>query len=531
MGKVHAADRKLITGETFEETTRIPTFEQTLNEQWKSLKTKYPLRLLGSGVNGDLTITEEQRPHAHLIGSTGEGKSKFLELLIREDIKRGFGVCLLDATKGAKTLNEILKWCAYKNIQKVCLIDLHQRWKYRKVPGLNPFLYKKDKEALTKSRMLQKTSVDSLRDSIRILTNTKDPAQESFINRYLPAVLNCLYNAQVPLAEAQYFTNQIYVNQRQEILSYTDPADPDRLDLEESFRNTRQYEHLQTTINRLRYFFREPLNLVFGVDKGIDFMKLIRDKWVVLVNLDASLDLDETDARLLGTVVINQLTVAIDRLFYKDYRRRYYLYIDEAGEYATRKLAKTFALQGKTGLRVTIGHQYFGQFEDKYVVDAINALTNFKAMFNLPGREDRDKITKMFYGGDISDREASFANADIPKQHAVIKVGKGNAQRVKIPEVKSPKISKEQLEKYVARIYEQPWYYDPRDIQKLTYEPARTQTNNPRPAKARTKTHSKPDSKPRLPDKGSKTNKWEAVSKNLPVGKEHAGEDGGTEGS
>ena len=86
-------------------------------------------------------------------------------------------------------------------------------------------------------------------------------------------------------------------------------------------------------------------------------------------------------------MVINQLVVAIDRLFYKGYAKRYYLYIDEAGEYATRKLAKTFALQGKTGLRVTIGHQYFGQFEDKYVIDAINALTNFKAMFNLPGRE------------------------------------------------------------------------------------------------------------------------------------------------
>ena len=151
--------------------------EQTLTKESQQLKSSLPLRVLGTSQSGEYCITEEERPHAHLIGSTGEGKSKFLELLIREDIRRGFGVCLLDATKGAKTLNEILKWCAHRNIPKVCLIDLHQRWQYRKVPGLNPFLYKKEQDgSQTKSRMLQKTSVDSIRDSIRILTNTKDPA-------------------------------------------------------------------------------------------------------------------------------------------------------------------------------------------------------------------------------------------------------------------------------------------------------------------------------------------------------------------
>jgi len=512
---------RLLTGTTFEDDWNFPSHEDELDEILLGSHSKYPPRTLGTTKAGKKQqITEEERPHAHLIGSTGEGKSKFLEFLIRDDIRRGFGVCLLDATKGAKTLNEILKWCAYKKIEKVCLIDLHQRWQYRKTPGLNPFLYKKEKDGTrTKSRMLQKTSVDSIRDSIRILTNTKDPAQESFINRYLPAVLNCLYNAQGTMSEAQYFSNQVYVKQREEILSYTDPNDSDRLDLEEAFRNSRQYEHLQTTINRLRYFFREPLHLIFGVERGIDFMKMVRDKWVILVNLDASLDLDATDARLLGTTVINQLIVAIDRLFVKRDRKssRYYLYIDEAGKYATRKLADTFAEQGKTGLRVTIGHQYFGQFEDKYVVDAINALTNLKAMFNLPGREDRDKITRMFYGGEISDRQASFANADIPKQHAVIKVGKGSPQRVKIPDVKTPIVSKEQLESYIMRLYEQPWYYDPREIQdqlkaKSIYDATRTQGVDTEAPKPRTTTNRRTGRKAGVSDKGNNSSKWKDVS-------------------
>lgn len=425
---------------------------------------------------------------------------------------------MLDATSGAQTLNEVLNWCCAKGIEKVCLIDLHSRWKYGKVPVINPFLYKKERDgSFTRSQMLRKTSVDSILDSIRILTATKDPAAQSFINRYLPAVLSCLYNAQSPLVEALFFSNQIYVQQRNEILSYSEPNDPYRRDLEEAFRDRDARRNFQTTINRLNYFFHDPLGLVFGADKGIDFMKLVRDKWVILVNLDASLDLDETDARLLGTMVINQIMVAIDRLFYKGYQHRYYLYIDEAGEYATRKLAKTFALKGKTGLRVTIGHQYFGQFEDKYVVDAINALTNLKAMFNLPGREDRDKITKMFYGGEISDRQASFANADIPKQHAVIKVGKGAPQRVKIPDVKTPPVSKEQLESYIMKLYEQPWYYDPREIQdnlksKSAYEPPRTERTDSKTSQSGTKTNRRTGRKAGVSDSGNDNSKWKDVS-------------------
>lgn len=484
---------------TIERATKIPTIDETLDEQWKGLRTKYPLRILGHGQT-TLTMTEEERPHAHFIGTTGEGKSKFLEYLIREDIRRGFGVCLIDPTTGAKTAYDVLKWCCANKIEKVCLIDPHRRWEDKKIAGINPFLYRREKDgSITNSQKLGKTSVDSVVDTLRILFQTKDPAQTSFINRYLPAVLTCLYNAQAPLSEALYFTNQIYINQRREIFSYTDPRNPYRLDLEEAFRNPRQFEHLQTTINRLKAFFQDPLALMFGVDKGIDFMKMVRDGWVILVNLDSSLDLDVMDARLLGTMVINQILVAMDRLFYKKDNKgtRYYLYIDEAGEYATRKLARTFALKGKTGLRVTIGHQYFGQFEDKFVVDAINGLTKFKAMFDLPGREDRDKITKMFYGGEISDRQASFANADIPKQEAVMKVIKGKPQRVRIPDVDTPKVSKDRLNEYITKLYEQPWYYDPHEVteahkQKSIYDDQATR-----------------DSKP--PRKGTKANKRASV--------------------
>jgi hypothetical protein len=86
---------------------------------------------------------------------------------------------------------------------------------------------------------------------------------------------------------------------------------------------------------------------------------------------------------------------------------------------------------------VILSHQYFKQFEDQYILDAILNLTKVKIFFNIPSRADRDILVKNMYGGDISDREASWTNSDLPKQHCVIKIGKQPPKRIRIPDVKN----------------------------------------------------------------------------------------------
>jgi len=39
---------------------------------------------------------EEREAHMHVIGSSGSGKSKFLEQMIREDLGNRQGFCLID---------------------------------------------------------------------------------------------------------------------------------------------------------------------------------------------------------------------------------------------------------------------------------------------------------------------------------------------------------------------------------------------------------------------------------------------------
>ena len=85
-----------LKGRTFDEFTGLPEFDEILSQQIKQLSSGYELRLLGSSPNGDVYVSEEERElNFHILSSSGEGKSKFLEYNIRKDIDAGNGLCLL----------------------------------------------------------------------------------------------------------------------------------------------------------------------------------------------------------------------------------------------------------------------------------------------------------------------------------------------------------------------------------------------------------------------------------------------------
>ena len=55
--------------------------------------------------------------HLHVIGASGQGKSKFLEHCIRQDILAGHGVCLIDPH--GSLYDDIVAWCAAERIDKL----------------------------------------------------------------------------------------------------------------------------------------------------------------------------------------------------------------------------------------------------------------------------------------------------------------------------------------------------------------------------------------------------------------------------
>jgi len=344
--------------------------------------------------------------------------------------------------------------------KKVVLIDPSHRWKFNKVPGLNPFHY---------IPSLEFPCVSNITDIVRVVFGSKSEDTPT-INKYLPAILHTLFKAHMSLAEAIYFTdreNTDYYLKRSAILNFSHAKDRFRMALEEVYKDKIVFNEIRSTVRRFEPLFHEILVLMLAKG-GINFMKLVREKYVVLVNLSTD-DFDYLHNKLLATLLINELMFAISRLRQHDWKGVYYLYIDEAGEYANRKLAELMAYKRKSGLRVNTAHQYFSQFEDKYVLDAVNNLTKTKIAFHIPSPEDRMKVVKMMYGGDLADREVSYVLSKQESRHAVIKKGKEPPAIIKIKNIDELDITKEELENYIHQIYEQPFYFDPQEVRKEIY--------------------------------------------------------------
>jgi hypothetical protein len=207
---------KFHTGIPEEEYFSFPDAEETLAEIAAQTESRYPLRK----ISDKLFFSEEQRPNIHIIGSSRQGKSRLIEWLIRSDIDRNLGCCLLDPTAGGETALRTLAYCAQRKLPNVLYVDLdHAFGPHRELPGLQPFKY--DQDGQPTSRLRQR-SIDILMGTVRALYGVKDPTVQSNIERYLPAVFAALYDNQMPLRDAEIFSSKEYAARQKELLALTE---------------------------------------------------------------------------------------------------------------------------------------------------------------------------------------------------------------------------------------------------------------------------------------------------------------------
>jgi hypothetical protein len=164
---------KFMLGRTWEEATRIPTAEESLRRMSKRMRSKHDLLSLGVGTEGNMWITEEEREnHLSILGSTGEGKSRFLELMLRYDVDNGNPFLLLDSSAGGATAKDKAKYFASKGNRKVIYYNPAHLFSHKRVLGLNPFIY---------DPSLEDACVANVLDTIKVIFNTKDGGSRPFV--------------------------------------------------------------------------------------------------------------------------------------------------------------------------------------------------------------------------------------------------------------------------------------------------------------------------------------------------------------
>jgi len=448
-------------GTPIEEYLRLDTPDGLINEQWKKLLTNYPDELihLGHTQDEEVYLTQEDREsHIHILGAPGEGKSKFIELLVRSDITNGYGCCLLDPSENGDTAFKILKYCASIGFEKVCLINPVDFLEFNKVPVFNPIKYNAPATV----------SVGNVMDALQVLWNTKNFADTPRIQKYATALLHALHASQSTLVESQWFLSRTFFTQREKILQSLPYEGLHRQHLESAYQTLLTFEQFQSTVNRFGVFQDPTFRLMIGSKLAqIPFAKLISENWLILVNLDPQSvwGTEQIQQRLLGTLIINEIVYAIHRLNTAGWKGVYYLYLDETGDYATGKLAYLLDKKRKTGLRFTLAHQRFNQIEDTNVLSAVRGSAKTKALFYTPNKQDRDLMMKdMGYGGDLPDRQVSYVLGELQKQHAAIRIGKKSPVIVRLNDIPDIQISPAALRAFKEKIYSQSYYHTPKEI-------------------------------------------------------------------
>jgi hypothetical protein len=201
------------------------------------------------------------------------------------------------------------------------------------------------------------------------------------------------------LHEAAYFTE--YEKEQgkwSQIINRAKGADADII--RDKFKTVGNWnKEFSTTITKLNMFRSEPLSLMIGSIGGIDFDKMIDEGWVILCNLYPT-HIDHETSDFLGIMIISQLNQAIENLNerpegYGEHGRKFYLYIDEAGRFATPQIENILSYNRKSGFNLIFAHHYPRQIKNADVADAIRTNTTVKIMFHMADPKDRLDMIRM----------------------------------------------------------------------------------------------------------------------------------------
>ena len=298
-----------------------------------------------------------RRTHMHIAGASGEGKSKFMEHLIRSDISNNEGLCLIDPH--GYLYNDIVRWCESKRMldrsrpKKIILFDPSQEgWTF----GFNPL-----SEGLSEISF----HVDAMVRAVAKVWGGEDTDRTPLLKRCLRVIFHTLAEKNLSLYEAQHLIDPV----DEEIRKYLtrdikDVAIKKQWNYFNSLKAKPFYDEFGSSINRMMEFLASPIirNVVGQIERTIDFRKIMDEGWVLLVNLASSDKVSDDNARLLGTLIVNDLFMRAKGR--PKGSRPFYLYIDECARYINEDIGRILDEGRKFGLHLILAHQHLSQLKE-----------------------------------------------------------------------------------------------------------------------------------------------------------------------
>lgn len=295
----------------------------------------------------------DRRRHLYVVGKTGSGKSRMLELLLISDIQQGQGCCILDPH--GDLADELLKFVPQERIKDVVYVNPADR----EFPiGFNPL------ESVDDYEMRQHLSRFFIAIFKKLFTDNWNARMEHLI-RYITLALLETPDSNV-LGIMRMLSDTAY---RQRVIKQVqDPVVKSFWTNEFSASNEQFMDVAAIPImNKVGQFISNPVvrNMVGQLNNKLDFEKFMNEGKIVIINASKG-KLGEENSALLGSMFITKIQEAALRRanIPEEQRRDFYFYVDEFQNFATDAFSSILSEARKYHLDLTIAHQYIAQLPE-----------------------------------------------------------------------------------------------------------------------------------------------------------------------
>ncbi|OGI64094.1 hypothetical protein A2733_00255 [Candidatus Nomurabacteria bacterium RIFCSPHIGHO2_01_FULL_40_20] len=291
----------------------------------------------------------DRRRHLYIIGKSGVGKTKLLELMLRQDITYGHGLCLIDPH--GDVIEAMLDYIPKERIEDVCIIDptdIDFPASFNPLQNVDPMF----KFQLTQGLI--------------------EVFQKQFGANWTPRLehvfrFTCLALLDYPHATMRGMISMLTDrNYRQKVVEYITDDMVKRFfaiefaDWSEKFDT----DAIIPLVNKLGQFLSDPLlRNIFGQKQNkIDISSLMNEQKIILINLSKG-RLGEENSSFLGSIFLTKIKQAgMERAAIPERDRvDFYLYVDEFQNVVTQTFENILSEARKYALNLTIAHQYVGQ--------------------------------------------------------------------------------------------------------------------------------------------------------------------------
>jgi DNA helicase HerA-like ATPase len=316
----------------------------------------------------------DRRHHLHIIGKGGVGKSKFLELLIRQDIAAGKGVCVIDP-HGDLT-DAILDFIPESRMKDVCFIDpsdVAYPLLFNPLVGTDKAFHHQLAQGLIE--VMKKQFIDAW-----------TPRLEHIFRFTIFALLD--YPHPTMRGMISLLTDEEY---RAKVIPYIEDEMIKRFWVTEFPEWAKKFdtEAIIPLVSKLSQFFSHPLlRSIFSQEENkINLDVLVNENAIILVNL-AKGKIGEENSSFLGSLLLMRIRqVGMGRATMPEWARKdFYIYIDEFQNFITETFEQFLSEARKYGLCLTVSHQYLGQLEER-VQAALLASVGSLVVFRVGGED------------------------------------------------------------------------------------------------------------------------------------------------